>query len=69
MSKFMDRLALSEAILSLIEEKRAETGDPELGEAIERVVLDTQFRELEEDIFENPGAIEPWLIRRRRGEA
>jgi hypothetical protein len=69
MSKFMDRLALSEAILSLIEEKRAETGDSELGEAIERVVLDTQFQELEVDIFENPGAIEPWLIRRRRGEA
>lgn len=68
MSRLIDRLALCEAILSLIEEKRAEVGDPYLGEAIERVVLDSQFHELEQDIFENPGAIEPWLVR-RRGQA
>jgi len=27
------------------------------------------FQELEHEILRNPGAIEPWLIRRRRGEA
>lgn len=60
------RLELCEAILSLIEKKRAESGDEFLGASIERAVIQSQFRELEEDIFENPGAIEPWLIRRRR---
>ncbi len=69
MSNTADRLELCEAILALIDRKRAETGDPSLAVTIERVVLDAQFRELEQDILENPGAIEPWLIRRRRGEA
>ncbi|RPI09159.1 MAG: hypothetical protein EHM65_09480 [Acidobacteriales bacterium] len=63
------RLELCEVILSLIERKRAESGDESLGENIERVVLDTHFHELEGEILENPGALEPWLIRRRRGEA
>lgn len=69
MSNAAERLELCEAILALIERKRAETGDEFLGAAIERVVLDSQFQELEQDIMENPGAIEPWLIRRRRSEA
>jgi hypothetical protein len=66
MSNAADRLKLAGAVLALIEQKRAETGDESLGSDIERVVLDSQFRELESEILENPGAIEPWLIRRRR---
>lgn len=66
MSNAGDRLALAEAILDLIEKKRQETGDESLGAAIERVILDAQVHDLENDIFEDPGAIEPWLIRRRR---
>lgn len=69
MSNTADRLQLCEAILALIEQKRAETGDPFLGASIERVVVDTHFQELEREILDNPGPIEPWLIRRRRGEA
>jgi len=61
-------LKLAEAVLALIEQKREESGDETLGIAIERAVLDIQFRELESEILENPGAIEPWLIRRRRGD-
>jgi hypothetical protein len=65
MSNASDLLKLGEAIIALIEQKRAETGDESLGANIERVVLESQFRELEDEILENPGAIEPWLIRRR----
>lgn len=65
MSNMTDRMALDEAILALIESKRAQTGDPSLGSEIERVILETQFREIEGEILENPGAFEPWLIRRR----
>ena len=65
MSSMTDRMALDEAILALIESKRAQTGDPSLGSDIERVILETQFREIEGEILENPGAFEPWLIRRR----
>jgi hypothetical protein len=66
MSNSNDRLKLSEAVLALIERTRAETGDDSLGADIEQVVIDSQFRDLEQEILENPGAIEPWLIRRRR---
>jgi hypothetical protein len=65
MSKAVDRLELCEAVLALIEQRRAATGDEMLGEEIERVVLDVQIRELEMDILQNPGAFEPWLVRRR----
>ena len=68
MSTIADRLALSAAILGLIEKKRAETGDGTLGLAVERVILETQFQEIEGEILENPGAFEPWLIRRRRDD-
>ena len=68
MSNTKQRLELSEAILALIEQKRAETGDESLGAAIERVIVDSQFEEVEGEILDNPGAIEPWLLRRRRGE-
>lgn len=65
MSNTTARMELYEAILSLIEAKRAQTGDEALGDSIERVVLDAQIREIECDILEDPGAFEPWLIRRR----
>jgi hypothetical protein len=68
MTSTAERLRLYEAILALIDQKREETGDLSLGNSIERVVIETQFRELEHEIFENPGPIEPWLIRLRRGE-
>ena len=68
MASTAERLRLYEAILALIDEKRTDSGDMSLGDSIERVVIETQFRELEREIFENPGPIEPWLIRLRRGE-
>jgi hypothetical protein len=68
MSNTVHRIELCEAILSLIERKRVETGDATLGTGIERLVIDRQFREVEREVLDNPGAIEPWLVRRRRGE-
>jgi hypothetical protein len=65
MSNTAVQLELHRAILAVIERKRAECGDDSLGANIERLILDTQFQELEHEILENPGAIEPWLIRRR----
>ena len=66
MSTAVDRMELCEAVLALVEKKRAETGDEFLGASIERAIIEMQFRDLEADILENPGAFEPWLIRRRR---
>lgn len=58
-------LRLYEAILELIDDMRRASGDDTLGTAIEQYVLDVQMKEIECDILENPGAIEPWLVRRR----
>lgn len=69
MSNTADRLQLCEAILDLIERKRAETGDETLGSPIESAIVQIQIGELEREILENPGAFEPWLVRRRRAEA
>lgn len=66
MSNTTDRLKLYEAILDLIEKKRAETGDPSLAESVESVILASQIRDLEQDILDKPGALEPWLAPRRR---
>ena len=68
MSDASNRIRLGEAVLELIERMRAETGDESLGSDIESVVINSQFKELENEVLENPGAIEPWLIRRRREE-
>ena len=68
MSNTLQYIELCEAVLSLIERKRAETGDATLGAAIERLVIDSQFHEVEREVLDNPGAIEPWLLKRRRGE-
>lgn len=68
MSNTKDRMELSEAILALIEKKRIQTGDQTLGADIEQVIIESQFQDLEREILENPGAIEPWLTRRRRTE-
>jgi hypothetical protein len=68
MGNTKNRMELSEAILALIEKQRIQTGDGTLGADIEQVIIESQFQELEHEILENPGAIEPWLIRRRRTE-
>ena len=68
MGNTKNRMELSEAILALIEKQRIQTGDQTLGAEIEQVIIESQFQELEHEILENPGAIEPWLVRRRRTE-
>jgi len=69
MSNAEDRVRLCEAILNLIERKRHDTGDETLGATIERAVLESQIADLEREVLDNPGAFEPWLVRRRRAEA
>jgi hypothetical protein len=61
-------MKLSEAILALIEQRRTDTGDPQLGVEVESFLIDAQFLELETEILQNPGAFEPWLVRRRRDD-
>lgn len=64
-------LELRVAVLALIDRRRMETGDLELGSNIERMILDEDMRSLDRDILANPGALETQLVplRRKRGGA
>jgi hypothetical protein len=66
MSTTAERLALYAEILSLIERKRTQTGDEGMGASIERGIVDAQIQEIQREIFEDPGAIEPLLVKMRR---
>jgi hypothetical protein len=66
MNRSKEELDLAEAVLELIERRRATTGDRELGSAIERAILEQEIRGLEHEIFENPGALEAMLVPIRR---
>ena len=68
MNNISERMKLNEEVMALIQRRREETGDEFLGSAIEKVIIDSHFRELEQDIFDNPGAFEPWLVKRRKSE-
>ncbi len=68
MNDTVRRIELCEAILSLIDRKRVETGDATLGTGIERLVIDRQIREVEREVLDNPGEFERYLVRRRREE-
>jgi hypothetical protein len=59
-------LELRVAVLDLIDQRRMETGDPELGANIERMILDEDRRNLDRDILSNPGALETQLVPVRR---
>jgi hypothetical protein len=49
MTNIYEELMARAAVLELIDRKRAETDDPTLGSAIERVIIDHCLAELERD--------------------
>ncbi len=62
------RLEKSMSILAMIDRRRELSGDPSLGSNIERMIVDQELEELEQDILLNPGPLAPHLTRlpRRR---
>ena len=50
-------------VLELLDRKRQESGDPCLGSAIERSLLQAHLGAIEADILEDPGALESMLVR------
>jgi hypothetical protein len=45
--RIRSRLIMREAILAMIDRRRADTGDPNVGMAAEKQVLDLELRDLE----------------------
>jgi hypothetical protein len=69
MSHIAERLQRGVTVLSELQQKRMETGDPQLGYDVERGIIETELRDLEEDILCDPGALKAELVRIRRGHS
>ena len=56
--------------MMLLERSRQTSDDPNLGSNIERMIIDRELSELEEEIIGNPGPLAPQLTSHalRRGE-
>jgi hypothetical protein len=66
MTKIAERIRVAAELLALIDSRREQAGDPHLGAGMEHAVIHSHLREIEEDILNDPGAMEPWLVRRRQ---
>ena len=60
-----ERLTICANLLNEIDRHRASTGDAGRGSGIERRIIDRELREIEEDIFNDPGALAAQLVRLR----
>jgi hypothetical protein len=54
MTRIDERLRAGATVLAVLDRRRIETGDPNLGSAIEDSVLDSCLIDLEWDLFANP---------------
>ena len=61
----VDELKLHVSILELIMQRRSDTGNENLGSAVEECILAQVLHGVEQEILFNPGALEAHLVRRR----
>ena len=54
MSRIYERMRAGVTVLDVLDRRRAETGDPQLGKAVEDALLDSCLIDLEWDLFVNP---------------
>ena len=66
MSHIAERLQRGVTVLSELQQKRMETGDPQLGYDVERGIIETELRDLEADFRCDPGTLKEELICVRR---
>ena len=60
-----ERLAICANLLDEIDQHRARTSDQGRGTGIERRIIDRELQEVEEDIYNDPGALAAQLVRVR----
>jgi hypothetical protein len=65
-NKISQRLRDGLDVLETLDERRAETHSPRLGYDTEYEIVDRELREIENNILEDPGALEPFLVRKNR---
>jgi hypothetical protein len=69
MRSIVERLHRGVSILTELQQKRMEAGDPQLGCDVERSIVETELRDLEHEIVSDTAvpAEELVYVRRRRG--
>jgi hypothetical protein len=66
MSVRNQELNLRAVLLMMIDQHRTESGNPELGLTMERAIVEENWRELDRDIMDDPGALAGQLVRLRK---
>ena len=68
MRSILERLQRGVTVLSELQQRRIETGDPQLGYHVEQLIIETELRDLEQDIPRDSGVPREELVcvRRRR---
>jgi len=68
MRSIAERLHRGVSVLTELQKKRVEAGDPQLGYDEERSIIETELRDLEQDIVSGPAVPREELVfvRRRR---
>ncbi|MBZ5727273.1 MAG: hypothetical protein LAP87_20025 [Acidobacteriia bacterium] len=69
MSEVRQRLEEGVAVLARLEQRRRDTGTPRLGFGTEFLIIARELEQLEHDILNDPGALEPQLHRLRQDPA
>jgi hypothetical protein len=65
MESIKERLERGVSILEGLERKRRKTNLPLFGCDVECLIVTQELREIENDIFRDPGPLERWLVRAR----
>jgi hypothetical protein len=60
------RLEWTVGLFEVLERRRRESGDPNLGSGLEHELVARELRELESDILADPGALQRLLVPVRR---
>jgi hypothetical protein len=66
MSEIRERLGKGVAVLQRLDKRRLDTKSPKLGYNAEHLIIARELSELENDILQDPGALEAHLVRLRR---
>jgi hypothetical protein len=66
MKNTVEQMKAAAELMELLDRKREQSGDPCLGSAIERSLLDAHLHAIEDDILADPGALESMLVRVNR---
>ncbi len=61
----LERLAKAVRMINVLDGRREASGDRYVGSNIERLIIEQELAQIENDIYRDPGALAPYLTPRR----